>query len=229
MFFKRNKNQESTDIDANQAQRQHKIETRYLVKLEGNTYIRGFLISGAIKSKDPRYMDMDFNRAKRTQREYGGVIYEVVTDECIRPYADGGISDQHVNDEAPIKTQEEIPDKAADLIKQLRNDGTPKPRVEANMATDVRLDDELVKSINALTEALSAVALSTVSQHEDNADKEHQPKIHELPEWQQPSGNYLHSHTDYYNVYINDPETVALLNEPNTRLAIIEDDEDETV
>ncbi|KRM09532.1 hypothetical protein ABTQ33_07570 [Paucilactobacillus suebicus] len=124
----------------------------------------------------------------------------------------GGIVDQHVNDDAPIKTQEEIPEKAADLIKQLRNDGTPKPRVEADMATDVRLDDELVKSINALTEALSAV-----SQHEDNADKEHQPKIHELPEWDQAK-------IVYANVSISNPETIALLRKPNTRLAIIEDD-----
>lgn len=29
-----------------------------------------------------------------------------------------------------------------DKIKQLRNDGTPKPRVEADMATDVRLDSQ---------------------------------------------------------------------------------------
>lgn len=136
----------------------------------------------------------------------------------------GGIVDQHVNDDAPIKTQEEIPEKAADLIKQLRNDGTSKPHVEADMTTDTRLDNELAKSINALTEALS-----TVSQHENNADKEHQPKIHELPVWQQARSIYAHNHMDHYNVYIDDPEAIELLKKPNTRLAIIEDDEDETV
>lgn len=131
----------------------------------------------------------------------------------------GGIAYQHVNDEAPIKTQEVIPE-VANFIKQLRNDGTPKPRVEADMATDVRLDnDELVKSINALTKALSAVP-----RHEDNADKEHQPKIHELPVWQQARSIYAHDRMCYYDVYIDDPETVALLNKSNTRLAIIEDD-----
>lgn len=124
----------------------------------------------------------------------------------------GGIVDQHVNDKAPIKTQEEIPEKAADLIKQLRNDGTPKPRVEADMATDVRLDDELVKSINALTEALSAAP-----RHEDNADKEHKLKIHELS-----MDIYYDKRADFYSLHVR-PETVELLKKTNARLAIIED------
>lgn len=94
--------------------------------------------------------------------------------------------------------------------KQLKNDGTPKPRVEADMATDVRLDDdELVKSINALTKVLSITTK--------------QPKMHELSK-----DIYYDKRADFYNLHVR-PETVELLSKPSTRLAIIEDDEDETV
>lgn len=220
MFFKRNKNQESTDVDVNQAQGKHETDTRYLVKLDNGQYVSKDYYDGTVNQGTSdlyNYYIYDLKDAKRTQRDFGGEIYEVVTDKCIRPYADGGITDQHVNGEAPIKTQEEIPEKTADLIKQLRNDGTLKPRVEADMTTDVRLDDELVKSINALTEALSAVP-----RHEGNADKEHQPKIHELPN--QPLGVHKSDRVINYGWYNNDPQTIELLSKSNTRLAIIEDD-----
>jgi len=122
----------------------------------------------------------------------------------------GSIAYQHVNAEAPIETQEIASNKTKNIIKQLRNG---KEHVNADMAVNVKLDTaDAIKSINDLKEALNGIT-------------DH-PKIHELPEWQQPGGIYLHSHTGYYDVYIDDPETVALLNKPNTRLAIIEDDED---
>lgn len=124
------------------------------------------------------------------------------------------------NGEAPIEAHEIASDKAKSIIAELKNGEDSKPHINADMTTSIKLDtDELSKSINELTKTLS-----TVPQHEDNADKEHQPKIHELPEWQQDGVIYVHSHTGYYDVYINNPETVALLNKPNTRLAIIEDD-----
>lgn len=232
MFFKRNKNQEndcdanqaqeSTDINVGQAQEKHKIKTRYFVKLEDGQYIMKTYFLGTVKRGTDEYWHYatcNFDDAKRTQQDFGGVIYEVVEDTCIRPHVGGGIVDQHVNGEAPIKTQEEIPEKAADLIKQLRNGNE---HVNAGMATNIKLDTaELAKSINALTEALSAVALSL---HEDNADKEHQQKIHEISN--QPLGVYGNNKLTSYWWTACDNEIVELLSKPNTRLAIIEDDED---
>ena len=136
----------------------------------------------------------------------------------------GGITYQQ-NGEAPIDAHEIASDKVKSIIAELKNGEDSKPHINADMTTSIKLDtDELSKSINELTKALS-----TVPQYEGNADKEHQPKIHELPVWQQARSIYAHNHMDHYNVYIDDPEILELLSKPNTRLAIIEDDEDETV
>lgn len=244
MFFKRNKNQESTDVDVNQAQGKHETDTRYLVKLDNGQYVSKDYYDGTVNQGTSdlyNYYIYDSKDAKRTQRDFGGEIYEVVTDKCIRPYQGkphktGGYVSNH--DESEIVDRPEAVVKQSKHVTFIPNnsniklpdefliDGVKcskhvnKPHVNADTAANIKLDTtELAKSINALTETLS-----TVPQHEDNQDKEHQPKIHELPVWQQVRSIYAHNHMDHYNVYIDDPETVALLNKPNTRLAIIEDD-----
>jgi hypothetical protein len=121
----------------------------------------------------------------------------------------GGIAYQHVNDEAPIETQEIDSNKTKSIIKQLRNG---KEHVNAGMATNIKLDTaELAKSINELKEASGGTT--------------EQPKIHELSKCEQSKGAYLNgAYLGYYYVYIDSPWTLALLRKPNTRLAIIEDD-----
>lgn len=85
--------------------------------------------------------------------------------------------------------------------------------VSADTAKNIRLaTTELAKSINELKDASGGTT--------------EQPKIHELPEWDQDKIIHANNHIHSYCFYINDPETVALLSKPNTRLAIIEDDED---
>ena len=218
MFFKRNKNQEN-DCDVYQGK--HEVTTKYFVKLDDGQFVAKNWYDDAVSQGTGEYwkytMD-ELEDAKRMQREYGGTIYEEVEEKYVRPYVYDKVPSQH---QYVVMGKDDTWVTMDDKIKQLRNDGTPKPHVEADMTTDTRLDNELAKSINALTEALS-----TVSQHEDNADKEHQPKIHELPVWQQARSIYAHNHMDHYNVYIDDPEAIELLKKPNTRLAIIEDDTD---
>jgi hypothetical protein len=95
-----------------------------------------------------------------------------------------------------------------------------KPYVSADMATNIKLDTaEMAKFINALSQALSAVP-----QHEDKQDKENQPKIHELSS--QPLGVYENGKLIKCWLNTDDHKMVELLSKPNTRLAIIEDDED---
>lgn len=242
MFFKRNKNQESTDVDVNQVQGKHETDTRYLVKLDNGQYVNKDYYDGTVNQGTSdlyHYYIYDLKDAKRTQRDFGGEIYEVVTDTCIRPYQGkprktGGHVSNH--------DESEIGDRPEAVIKQSKHvtfiprnsniklpdefliDGVKyskhvnKPHVNADMATDVRLDnDELVKSINALTKALSAVP-----RHEDNADKEHHPKIHELSN--QPLVAYASDGSINYVWDSSDCEILELLSKSNTRLAIIEDD-----
>lgn len=121
----------------------------------------------------------------------------------------GGIAYQHVNDEAPIETQEIASNKTKSIIKQLRNG---KEHVNAGMATNIKLDTaELAKSINELKEASGGTT--------------EQPKIHELPKNDQFSG-LVGDHTFAYSFVTANSKTIELLKQPNTRLAIIEDDED---
>lgn len=85
--------------------------------------------------------------------------------------------------------------------------------VNADMATNIKLDTAgMAKSINELKNASGGTT--------------ERPKIQELPEWDQAKIIHANNHIYSYCFYINDPEIVALLNKPNTRLAIIEDDED---
>ncbi|MCI1978052.1 MAG: hypothetical protein LKJ39_12165 [Liquorilactobacillus nagelii] len=80
--------------------------------------------------------------------------------------------------------------------------------VNAYMVTNIKLDTaELVKSINELKEALCGTT--------------EQPKIHELPE--RSKTIHVSGLLGYYNI-IDSPKAIALLDKPNTRLAIIEDD-----
>ena len=84
-----------------------------------------------------------------------------------------------------------------------------KPRVNADMAVNVKLDTtDAIKSINDLKEALNGIT-------------DH-PKIHELSN--QPLVAYLSDGSITYVWDSSDHEIVALINKPNTRLAIIEND-----
>ena len=227
MFFKHNKDQgNNAVIYCDVYQGKHEVTTKYFVKLDDGQFVAKNWYDNAVSrgtGKHWMYTMGELKDAKRMQREYGGTIYEEIEDTYVRPYVDDKVPSQH---QCVVMGKDDTWVTIDDKIEQLRNDGTSKPRVEADMTTDVRLDNELVKSINALTEALSAVALSTMSQHEDNADKEHQPKIHELSKYEQPKDVYANNHVNYYYVSISSPETMALLSKSNTRLAIIEDDED---
>lgn len=118
----------------------------------------------------------------------------------------GGIVDQHVNYDAPIKTQEIASNKTKNIIKQLRNGNE---HVNADMIVNIKLETvELVKSINELKEALYGTT--------------ERPKIHELPEHSQTI--HVSGFLGYYNL-MDSPEAIELLRKPNTRLAIIEEDE----
>lgn len=118
----------------------------------------------------------------------------------------GGSAYQHVSAEAPIETQEISSNKTKNIIKQLRNG---KEHVNADMAVNVKLDTaDAIKSINDLKEALNGIT-------------DH-PKIHELSS--QPLVVYASGQSTKYVWHSSDRETAELLNKPNTRLAIIEDD-----
>lgn len=171
----------------------------------------------------------------------------------------GGITDQHDNGEAPIKTQEEIPEKATNLIKQLRNDGTPKPHIRIDIPNGINdyprvyidgknLSDGTNRAIqklllnyntgNATSKPIQNIDIQYIERddnhdwcvknykestihYEANADKKHQPKIHELPEHSKTI--HVSGLLGYYNI-IDSPKAIALLRKPNTRLVIIEDD-----
>lgn len=89
----------------------------------------------------------------------------------------------------------------------------PKSHVNADMAVNVKLDTaDAIKSINDLKEALNGIT-------------DH-PKIHELPKNDQFSGLNVGDHIFAYSFVTANSKTIELLKQPNTRLAIIEDDED---
>ena len=238
MFFKRNKNQEN---ECDVCHGKHETDTKYYVKLDNGQYVSKDYYDGTVNqgtSNLYHYYIYNLKDAKRTQRDFGGEIYEVVTDKCIRPYQGkprktGGHVSNH--DESEIGDRPEAVVKQSKHVTFIPNnsniklpdefliDGVKyskhvnKPHVNTDTAANIKLDTtELAKSINTLTEALS-----TVLQHEDNADKEHQPKIHELPEHSKTI--HVSGLLGYYNI-IDSPNAIALLDKPNTRLAIIEDD-----
>lgn len=86
-----------------------------------------------------------------------------------------------------------------------------KSHVNDDMAVNVKLDTaDAIKSINDLKEVLNGIT-------------DH-PKIHELSN--QSLVIYASGRSIKYVWHSSDREIVELLNKPNTRLAIIEDDED---
>lgn len=325
MFFKRNKNQEN-DCDVYQGK--HDVTTKYFVKLDDGQFVAKNWYDDAVSQGTGKYWMYSMDKledAKRVQREYGGTIYEEVEETYFRPYVSDKVPSQH---QCVVIGKDDTWVTMNDKIKQLINDGTPKPHVEADMTTDARLDDELAKHINELKDVShgtphiqidiptineyprvyvdgenltdstnravqklllnynTGTAVSNPSQNIDvqyieknvkndwsvkhytesaldykddselpkshvNADmavnvkldtadaiksindlKEalngitDHPKIHELPKNDQFSGLNVGDHIFAYSFVTANSKTIELLKQPNTRLAIIEDDED---
>ena len=237
MFFKRNENQEN-DCDVYQGK--HEVTTKYFVKLDNGQFVAKNWYDNAVSQGTGEYWKYTMNElkdAKQMQREYGGTIYEEVEDKYVRPYQGkprktGGHVSNH--------DESEIGDRPETVVKQSKHvtfissnpnsklpdefliDGVKyckhvnKPHVNADMAVNVKLDTaDAIKSINDLKEALNGIT-------------DH-PKIHELPKNDQFSGLNVGDHIFPYSFVTANSKTIELLKQPNTRLAIIEDDEDETV
>lgn len=127
----------------------HEVTTKYYVKLEDGQFAAKNWYDDAVCLGTGEYWMYAMDKledAKRVQEEYSGTIYEEVEETYFRPY---------VCDKVPIQHQCVVMSKDGkwvtmdDKIKQLRNDGTPKPpHIEADMTIA-----ELAKYINELKDA----------------------------------------------------------------------------